>query len=369
MSEWTEHPVVKSWLFEIFSYPYDPDPAKFDPRLCKELYDWKLESWVAAEELGFDGVFFSEHHFTPYSISPSPNLLVATLAQRTSRMNIGVMANITAFHNPRRLAEEGAMLDHLTGGRLEVGMGRGVDEPEFLREGIKMEETRARFEESVALIQAAWKQPTFTFKGEFYNYDNVGIWPRPLRPNLPIWVTALSPQTVSWAAKQGFRFTSVFSPTDNMRSVFEGYKKAAAEAGRDAEAGDMGVCRNVVIADSEQEARDLAEPAFDALFAAFKEAAVFHDLDNVPTGYEHYQSFFRPFAGESVSFDALIEIGAICVGTPETVRDQIVSQVETIGCGHFLNWGSFGNLTKEQTMRSYQLFGEHVVPALHSLNV
>jgi alkanesulfonate monooxygenase SsuD/methylene tetrahydromethanopterin reductase-like flavin-dependent oxidoreductase (luciferase family) len=357
--------VVKSWLFEIFSYPH----PEFDPQLCKELYDWKLDSWVAAEDLGFDGVFFSEHHFTPYSISPSPNLLVATLAQRTSRMNIGVMANITAFHNPRRLAEEGAMLDHLTGGRLEVGLGRGVDEPEFIREGVKMEETRARFEESVALIQAAWNQPTFTFKGEFYNYENVGIWPRPLRSELPIWVTALSPQTVSWAAKQGFKFTSVFAPTEQMRTTFEGYKKAAAEVGREAEPTDMGVCRNVFIADSEQEARDIAEPAFDALFAAFKEAAVFHDLNHVPTGYEHYQSFFRPFAGESVSFDALVEIGALCVGTPQTVRDQIVSQVEQIGCGNFLHWGSFGNLTKEQTMRSYQLYGEHVVPALQSLSV
>ncbi|MEJ2867281.1 LLM class flavin-dependent oxidoreductase [Actinomycetospora sp. OC33-EN08] len=361
--------MVKSWLFEIFSYPYDPDPAKFDPQLCKELYDWKLDSWVAAEDLGFDGVFFSEHHFTPYSISPSPNLLVATLAQRTSRMQLGVMANITAFHNPRRLAEEGAMLDHLTGGRLEVGMGRGVDEPEFLREGVKMEETRGRFEESVALIQTAWKEPVWSYHGEYYHYDQVGIWPRPLRPELPIWVTALSPKTVSWAAQQNFKFTSVFSPTDEMRTIFEGYKKAAAEAGREAEPTEMGVCRNVFIADSEQEARDLAEPAFDNLFATFKEAAVFSDLDNVPAGYEHYQSFFRPFAGDSVSFDALVEIGAICVGTPQTVRDQIVSQVETIGCGNFLLWGSFGNLTKDQTMRSYQLYGEHVVPALQSLTV
>src|SRR5690606_266379 len=125
-------------------------------------------------------------------------------------------------------------LDYLTGGRLEVGLGRGVDEPEFIREGVKMEETRARFEESVALIQSAWTEPTFTFKGEFYNYDNVSLWPRPLRSELPIWVTALSPQTVSWAARQGFRFTSVFSPTDNMRTIFEQYKKAAAEAGREA---------------------------------------------------------------------------------------------------------------------------------------
>lgn len=361
--------MVKSWLFEIFSYPYDPDPATFDPQLCKELYDWKLDSWIAAEQHGFDGVFFSEHHFTPYSISPSPNLLVATLAQRTERIRIGVMANITAFHNPRRLAEEGAMLDHLTGGRLEVGLGRGVDEPEFLREGVQMEETRARFEESVALIQAAWSKPRFTHKGEFYTYDDVSIWPRPLRPELPIWITALSPQTVAWAARQGFRFTSVFSPTEHMRTIFDGYRTAAAEAGREAQAGDMGVCRNVVIADSEQEARDIAEPAFDALFAAFKEAAVFHDLDNVPAGYEHYQSFFRPFAGEDVSFDALVAMGAICVGTPATVRDQIVGQMETIGCGHFLNWGSFGTLTKEQTLRSYRLYGEHVVPALHALDV
>lgn len=101
-----------------------------------------------------------------------------------------------------------------------------------------------------------------------------------------------------------------------MRTIFEGYKKAAADAGRDAEATDMGVCRNVFIADSEQEARDLAEPAFDALFAAFKEAAVFHDLDNVPAGYEHYQSFFRPFAGEDVSFDASSRSARSASGRP-----------------------------------------------------
>jgi alkanesulfonate monooxygenase SsuD/methylene tetrahydromethanopterin reductase-like flavin-dependent oxidoreductase (luciferase family) len=368
-SERTELPMVKSWIFEIFMYPYDQDPHKFDPQLCKSLYDWKLEGWVAAEDQGYDGVFFSEHHFTPYSISPSPNLLVATLAQRTERMRLGVMANITAFHNPRRLAEEGAMLDHLTGGRLEVGMGRGVDEPEFIREGVRMEETRGRFEESVALIQKAWKEPVWSFDGQYYHYDNVSIWPRPLRSELPIWVTALSPTTVAWAARNSFRFTSVFSPPDQMREIFEGYTKAAAEVGREAEPTDMGVCRNVFIADSEQKARELAEPAFNLLFATFKEAAVFHDLDNVPQGYEHYQSFFRPFAGEGVSFDALVEMGLLCCGTPEQVRDQIVHQMETIGCGNFLYWGSWGDLSKEDTLRSYQLYGEHVIPALRTLKV
>lgn len=361
--------MAKSWIFEIFSYPYDPDPEKFDPALCKELYDWKLESWIASEGYGFDGVLFSEHHFTPYSISPSPNLLVAALAQRTETLRVGVMANITAFHNPRRLAEEAAMLDYLTDGRLEWGLGRGVDEPEFMREGIPMEETRDRFEESVALMQNAWSNPVFTHKGTYYNYENVSLWPRPMRPELPIWVTALSPNTVTWAARNSFKFTSVFAPTTEMSDIFKNYQAAAAEAGRESTADDMGVCRNVLIADSEQEARDIAEPAFNALFAAFKEAAVFNDLDHVPTGYEHYQSFFRPFAGEGVTFDALVEMGIICVGTPESVRDQIVAQLEQIGCGNFLNWGSFGDLTREQTLRSYQLFGEYVAPAVRGLKL
>jgi alkanesulfonate monooxygenase SsuD/methylene tetrahydromethanopterin reductase-like flavin-dependent oxidoreductase (luciferase family) len=122
------------------------------------------------------------------------------------------------------------MLDYLTGGRLEVGLGRGVDEPEFIREGVKMEETRDRFEESVALMQAAWKEPTFTHKGKYYNYDNVSLWPRPMRPELPIWVTALSPNTVSWAARNNFKFTSVFAPTAEMRSIFEHYQEVNIQA-------------------------------------------------------------------------------------------------------------------------------------------
>lgn len=261
------------------------------------------------------------------------------------------------------------MLDYLTGGRLEVGLGRGVDEPEFIKEGVRMEDTRERFEESLALMSKAWAQPAFTHKGTFYNYENVGIWPRPMRSQLPIWVTALSPSTVSWAARQGYRFTSTFQPTSQLKTVFDGYKEAARAAGREALPQDMGVCRNVFIAETDEEARDAAEPALDHLFGLFKEAAVFHDLDNVPAGYEFYSSFFRPFAGGNVSFDDLIAIGAICVGSPATVRDQVVSQVEEIGCGNFLMWGSFGTLTKEQTMRSYELYAKNVIPSLRDAKV
>jgi alkanesulfonate monooxygenase SsuD/methylene tetrahydromethanopterin reductase-like flavin-dependent oxidoreductase (luciferase family) len=361
--------MTKSWIFEIFNYPYDPRPEAFDPKACQEVYDWHLESWVRAEELGFDGVLFSEHHFTAYNLSPSPNLLVAALAQRTKSIRLGVMANITAFHNPRRLAEETAMLDYLTHGRLEVGLGRGVDEQEFLKEGVPMEETRARFEEALELMHAAWSNPVFSHHGRFWNYREVSIYPRPLQPRPPIWITALSPQTVEWAARKGYRSACAFLPPAQMKEYFDLYRAAADEENNPTGPDQFAVLRNVFVADSDAEARDIAEPALDRLFALFKDAAVFHDLDHVPEGYEFYSSFFRPFAASDgpVTFKALQASGALCVGSPATVRDQLVAQAEEIGCGHIINWGTYGTLTKEQTIRSYELYAKEVIPALRAM--
>jgi alkanesulfonate monooxygenase SsuD/methylene tetrahydromethanopterin reductase-like flavin-dependent oxidoreductase (luciferase family) len=138
--------VVKTYPFELLTYPYGNDPTSFDPGRCAEIYDSHFNIWIECKDLGYDGVFFSEHHFTAYNPSPSPNLLVAALAKPTSRMRLGVMCNVLPFHNPLRLAEETAMLDYLTGGRLEVGFGRGADAYEFEKMGIPHEETRGMFE-------------------------------------------------------------------------------------------------------------------------------------------------------------------------------------------------------------------------------
>jgi alkanesulfonate monooxygenase SsuD/methylene tetrahydromethanopterin reductase-like flavin-dependent oxidoreductase (luciferase family) len=361
--------MVNSFLFDIFQYPFDPNPKKFDPKLCQELYDWHLESWVQAESLGFDGVFFSEHHFTAYNLSPSPNLLVAALAQRTKRMRLGVMANIAPLHNPRRLAEESAMLDYLTNGRLELGFGRGVDEQEFLKEGIPMEENRARFEEALELMQLAWREPTFSYHGKYYDYEDVSLWPRPTRPELPLWITAISPSTQEWAARTGYKYTAAFKVASEIAADFKHYKEVARAAGRDPGPDDMGFLRIVFIADSDQEARDIAEPAVAHLFMLLKPAVIFHDLENVPAGYEFYQEFFRSFVGGDASFDDLINAGAVCVGSPSTVRDMVVSQVEEVGCNNFLMWSTWGTLTREQTVRSYELYARDVIPALRDLKV
>ncbi|MDF3311852.1 LLM class flavin-dependent oxidoreductase [Rhodococcus sp. T2V] len=361
--------MVKSWLFDIFNYPYDSAPEGLDPALVEDEFDWHLDAWVKAEELGYDGVLFSEHHFTAYNMSPSPNLLVAAVAQRTNTLRLGAMCNVTAFHNPRRLAEETAMLDYLTRGRLEVGLGRGADDHEFRKEGFPLEDTRPWFEESLELMHKAWEQPRFTHHGRFFHYDDVSIYPRPRRTPR-IWVTALSPATIAWAGSKGYRLSLAFMPAKVMAQFRNIYNEAAADAGHSTAPEQIGVMRNIFVADSDEEARDLAEPALDHVFRLFKEAAVPDDLGHMAPGYEGYSSFFAPFAAEGgVRFEDLQASGAVVVGSPSTVRDQLVAQVEEIGCGHLMNWFSFGQLTRDQTMRSMELYAKEIVPALRSLEV
>lgn len=363
--------MVKSWAFDIFNYPYDTRPEGFDPEATQELYDWHLESWVKAEEQGYDGVLFSEHHFTAYNVSPSPNLLIAALAQRTTTLRMGVMGSILPFHNPRRVAEEAAMLDYLTHGRLEVGLGRGVDEQEFAKEKIRMEDTREYFLESLDLIEKAWRNPVFTHHGKHFHYDDATIYPRPLQqPTPPVWMLSLSPSTLQMAGQRGYKATSAFMPVGPTAEAFDTFRSAAQAAGQPFGPDQVGVLRPTFVAETDEEARRIGEPALNHLFGLFKEAAVFEDLDNVPEGYEFYSSFFRPFVGDDdISWDGLRDAGVILVGSPESVREQVIEQAKALGCGNFFIWHSFGTLTKEQTFRSYELYAETVIPALRELDL
>lgn len=365
--------MITPWLFDIFNYPFETDPERFDPKVLQDLYDWHVASWEVAEQAGFEGLFFSEHHFTPYSVSPSPNLLIAAASQTTSRMRLGVMGNIVPLHNPRRLAEEYAMLDYLTGGRLEIGVGRGVDEKEFGREGIPMAETRPRFEEGLRLIQSMLYNPVFTHAGTYANYEPTTMWPPPLdRDRRRIWITALSPQTVNWCGTNGYNIATAFQPTAQLKAVNDTYKAAARAAGNPHGPDSTMILRNVFVAETDEEARRIAEPALNNMFGLYKEAVMFRDLDKIPEGYDSqfYQAFYSPFLGDGpVSWELLVELGIFVVGSPQTVRDSLIAQAQELGTSNILMWASFGSLTDEQTVSSYRLLGEHVIPALRAAQV
>lgn len=364
--------MVKSWLFDIFNYPYEPTAEGFDPQLCQEVYDWHLESWELAEKVGFEGIMFSEHHYTAYNLSPSPNLLIAATAQRTKRVKLGVMINILPMHNPRRVAEECAMLDYLTHGRLEIGVGRGVDQKEFKREGIPMEEVRPRFEEGIDFMMKALENKVFTHKGHYLNFEEeTTLWPQPLsRPIKRPWVSALSPETISWAGSNGYRLATAFQSTQAIREAFATYYKVAEAAGKPAGPENTMVLRQVFCAETDEEARAIAEPALNHIFGLYREAVIFKDLDHVPDSYEFYSSFFRPFAGSGpISWEILDELGIFVIGSPSTVREKLIKQARELHTENILMWASFGTLTAEQTMNSYRLLGREVIPALAELSV
>lgn len=364
--------MVKAWLFDIFSYPYSSDARQFDPQKCQSLFDWHMESWELAEKVGFEGIFFSEHHFTAYNLSPSPNLLIAAIAQRTKRIRLGVMVNVLPMHNPRRYAEECAMLDYLTHGRLEIGVGRGIDEKEFRREGIRMEELRERFEEGMRFVMNSLNNTVFTHKGKLHNYEEeTSLWPQPLkRPVTRPWISAASAETLTWAGTEGYQVACAFNTLPKIKDHMANYRKAAAAAGHHAGPENTMWMVPTFCADTDAEAHAIAEPAMNRNIELFREAVVFEDLEHLPKSYEAYADLHRPFkASGAANWKGLQDAGFAVVGSPATVRARMLEIAKFLGTGNVIMWCCFGNLTREQTLRSLELIGREVIPALNGLKV
>ena len=167
--------MIHPWVFEFLNSFVPVEPEGFDPQACAADFAWYLDLWTGFEDAGFEGVFFSEHHFAYRSLSPSPNLLVAATAARTRRLRIGTMGNVVPFYEPWRLAEEYSMLDHLSGGRLEIGLSSGVGPREFRAVGLPEDEMRPRFAEALDIIDAALTQPRITHHGRFWNFDDLAV--------------------------------------------------------------------------------------------------------------------------------------------------------------------------------------------------
>src|SRR2546428_5218355 len=197
--------------------------------------DWQTEAGVyadaleearLADELGFEAIWLAEHHFSPYGICPSLAVLAAAIARETRRARIGTSVVVAPFAHPVRIAEEWAMIDILSGGRLEFGLGRGYQPKEFVGLGASMDRTRERFDESLEIIRRAWTEERVTFAGEFYTLRDLAVLPRPLqRPHPPLWTAAVSPDTYKLAARRGLRLLTSpsFTPFDILRKNYDAY--------------------------------------------------------------------------------------------------------------------------------------------------
>ena len=378
---------MKLYNFDLLDYPHVPKDAPrtpvpsnfFDPIKGAANYAEHLDEMTYCEELGLDGVVFNEHHYSSYGTMPSPNLIAAALSQRTKKIKIGVLGNILPLRDhPVRVAEEYAMIDCLSNGRLIAGFVRGIP-AEYVWYGVNPEESRGRFQEAYDLIMTAWTNSVWSFDGEFYKLKDCAIWPRPVQqPHPPIWIAARSAESIEWCVKRHLPCAQVYQTTGQIEDTFNYYRTKAKEDGWEAQPDDFILCRHIYIDDSNKKAQEIAEPAMRYFFSVYNRG--FNDAINQAAAdqqkllakltSERSFNYFREGNRSRIDFstlgwDDLVKSGYMIAGDPDSVARQIHDQMKQIGADHFMGMFHIGNLAHEKVISSLNLFKKEIMPRLN----
>ena len=346
--------------------------SNFDAGKGRALYERYIGELELADQLGFDGICVNEHHQTAYGLMPAPNLIAAGLARTTKQAKICVLGRaLPLVNNPMMIAEEFAMLDHLSNGRLIAGFVRGIG-TEYFSNSVNPTFSHERFQEAHDLIIRAWTEPgPFSFRGKHYQFDYMNLWPRPVQtPRPPVWIPSQgSAETVLWAAAKERRYTylQTFSPYPQALKAFRGYRDAALAAGYEAKPSQMGWAVPTYVAETDEQARRELEPHIEAFFNKFIK---FPSLEmRLPPGYSSIAStkalMVAKFqARANATIDKLIEQGIIVCGSPKTVYERIAHCQREMGFGHLMAMLQIGSQPAEMTNRSMRLFADEVMPRL-----
>ncbi len=365
--------MIRAWLF-TFMQPYmrqHPDP--FDPAIAQAAIRWHIdELFPQIEDVGFEGIFFSEHHFHG-NLSASPHLYLAATAMRTKRVRLGVMGSVLPLHNPWRVAEEIAILDHLTGGRLEIGYSSGTGPQEPLMVGYTAEELRPRFDESLDIIDGALAELEHSHKGRYWNFDRLCVTPRLLQQAPPKWMTVVTANSARIAATRGYKICTAFMSAKDAADVFDAYREAAAGAGRAGTPDMLGLRRRCLVWDTDREAEQLGAEVLKVglertgqLFKRMIEHGV-----NPLIGVAHLDKAImasrRAEAVDAPAAKFVAEPDEWVVGSPETVAEKIIAQCRTTGAGHFLAY-TLGSMERAEMSHSTELWRK-VMPILAKAEV
>src|SRR5499427_6047686 len=212
--------------------PWPLPKRHFKAEVAVRTYAEHLAAWEELDRLGYDGVGFNEHHTSPYGLMNSPNLMAAAASQRTRNLRLLIYGNVLPLHEPLRLAEELAMLDCLSNGRIIAGFVRGIPR-EYRVYGVPMTESRARFEEAWEIVRALWTEEVTTYEGRFWSYRDVALWPRPLQqPHPPVWMpVTTSKESIDWAARHAIPITPGMVSGGLREDIVRHYARCAAEHG------------------------------------------------------------------------------------------------------------------------------------------
>jgi alkanesulfonate monooxygenase SsuD/methylene tetrahydromethanopterin reductase-like flavin-dependent oxidoreductase (luciferase family) len=315
---------------------------------------------VQSEALGFDSVWLTEHHYADYGLSAAPSVLAATVAARTERVTIGTAVYVVPFHHPLRLAEETATLDILSRGRLVVGIGRGNRPLEFVGHGVRLDDSRTRFEEGTNILVQAWTRERVNFQGQHWQFSNMPVYPKPLtQPHPPLAVAAISPDTLTWTARRGYRLLSsgLGTPLPALIQQRQTYAAALAEPGL---LDSWTVTKHVYVAATDALARAEAEPHQRWYLDSFARSLRPDGLAGLTDATRAQAAAFADRAAAR-RWEDLIE-DSLLIGSPDTIRRK-VAELQAAGVGELACWMNFGGLPPAQVRRSMDLFAHEVMPA------
>ena len=371
---------MQFFMFHLMPYPYLPEDfderesawvtlsnSNYDPTIGTGLYNRYLDELEYAEQLGFDGICVNEHHQNAYGTMPSPNLMAATLVRRTERLKLAIVGNgLPLRDHPLRVAEEVAMLDVISGGRIISGFVRGIGD-EYFSMSIDPSTSRERFSEAHDLIIKAWTTDgPFRWIGKHYRLNYVNVWPRPLQqPHPPIWIPAFgSTETMSWAAENHYTYLSVFAPSKLLKRWFDGYRAGANAAGYEAPRDKIGILLPIYVAETDRQAHAEGRQYVTWLY----HKGLKHKFEHLfPPGYMTDHSWGRFLqsglgAYSDVSYEDLVSQGYAVVGSPATVRERLAELAEELGFGLVNALLHIGDMPHDHTIRNMELFAREVMP-------
>jgi len=329
---------MKLGVLQFFSWP----ERRVD---LAAVYARALERIEIMDRTGYDAVWLAEHHFSSFSVCPSVHMVGTLAAARTKRLRIGTAVSLAPFYHPLRLAEEVALLDLLSGGRVNWGAGRGFARVEFTAFGVPPEESASRFHETVEIVLKAWTEEKLTFSGEHFRFEDVEVLPKPVQqPHPPVWVAVSSEGAIDWAAGRGFSvLMDPHSSGPEIGAKQRYYADKLADAGFSDTGRDIPIARLVAIADNTSKATEVARDGAEWILNSYLSA-------------QHRPVMTHSFWSEGVDPIQRYLDEVILHGTPDKVLDEILRLREEIGLDYLL--------CAPLSHQSFMLLTEQVLPRL-----
>jgi len=318
-----------------------------------EFYEARLQLIEAYEQAGFYAYHVAEHHSTPIGLAPSPSVFLSAIAQRTQKIRFGPMVYALPLHHPLRLIEEICMVDQLSGGRLEIGFGRGSSPTEVSFYGQDPAKAQDIYTEARALILEGLTHKTLTFEGKFFSFKDIPMELEPLqKPHPPMWYGVHSVQAAERAARQALNMLSLDSASDT-RSYNDKYREVWRQLrGQKTQTPKLGLSRFIVIAENGQEAFSAACRAYPVWHKHFY--------------YLYYLKGDKPAHPRPAEFEKMMERGQAVAGDPDTVTNFLEREMDESASNYLVGQFAFGDLSLAESVRSVELFQKHVMPKLNA---